>query len=174
SFDRADVQVSTNNFATFTTVLASSNSSQLPLSSVWRLTSASLAAFAGQTVQIRFSFDTGDSINNNFEGWYVDDVQLAVPGTWNAFYSYALGAGDRTTLGLKALTGSGLGVELQDAAGTVLATGVTGAANLDKVIKHFTAPAAGTYYVRVFGGAAATYSLLATRDAAFDNKANNT
>src|SRR5262249_7098541 len=111
---------------------------------------------------------------NNFEGWYVDDVQLAVPGTWNDFYSYTLGAGDTTTLGLKALTGSGLGVELQDAAGTVLATGGTGAANLDKVIKHFTAPAAGTYYVRVFGGAAATYSLLATRDAAFDNKANNT
>ncbi|SFI19025.1 pre-peptidase C-terminal domain-containing protein [Planctomicrobium piriforme] len=33
-----------------------------------------LSAFAGQTIQLQFSFDTVDASNNNFEGWYIDDV----------------------------------------------------------------------------------------------------
>jgi hypothetical protein len=31
---------------------------------------------SGSRVQIRFQFDTGDSAANEFEGWYVDDVQV--------------------------------------------------------------------------------------------------
>src|SRR5262245_3727575 len=103
SFDVASVQVSNNGFATFTTVLSSTSSAQLPLSSVWRNVTASLSAFAGQTVQIRFSFDTGDSVANNFEGWYVDDVQITTPGTWNDYYSFTAGAGDTATVALKHL-----------------------------------------------------------------------
>src|SRR5262245_15412124 len=76
SFDVASVHVSTNNFATFTTVLASTSSSSLPLSSTWRTATASLAAFAGQKIQLRFVFDTVDSTVNAFDGWYVDDVQV--------------------------------------------------------------------------------------------------
>src|SRR5262249_12852640 len=76
SYDLASVQVSTNNFATFTAVLTSTSSASLPLSSTWRVATASLAAFAGQTVQVRFMFDTVDSAVNSFEGWYVDDVQI--------------------------------------------------------------------------------------------------
>ena len=82
TFDLASVQVSNNGGATFTTIASSANAAQLPLSSVWRNASFSLAAFAGQTVLIRFSFDTLDGILNNFEGWYVDDVQLTAPGAW--------------------------------------------------------------------------------------------
>jgi hypothetical protein len=169
SFDQVHVQVSNNGGTSWTDVISS-----LSDSSVWTAGSASLSVYAGQTIQVRFLFDTQDSIANSFEGVYVDDVQVTGPGTWDDYYSYTLGAGETTTLGLKALTGAGLGLELQDAAGTVLATGAAGAANLDRVINNFTAPAAGTYYVRVFGGGAATYSLLTTRDAAFDNKVNNT
>jgi hypothetical protein len=76
-FDAASVQVSTNNFATFTTVLASTSSS-LPLSSTWRTATADLSAFAGQNIQLRFLFDTVDGLFNTFEGWYVDDVQVGV------------------------------------------------------------------------------------------------
>ena len=38
----------------------------------------SLAAFAGQTIQIRFTFDTVDNFANAFKGWMVDDV-VVVP-----------------------------------------------------------------------------------------------
>src|SRR5215510_8968488 len=57
TFDLASVQVSNNGGATFTTIASSANSAQLPLSSAWRNASFSLAAFAGQNVLIRFSFD---------------------------------------------------------------------------------------------------------------------
>lgn len=65
-------------------------------------------------------------------------------------------------------------VELQDAAGNVVATGTTGATNFARGLT-FTAPAAGTYYARVFGTVpTATYTLVATRDAAFDREGNGT
>src|SRR5262249_48799438 len=57
---------------------------------------------------------------------------------------------------------------------TVLATGAAGAANYDRGIANLVLATAGTYYVRVSGGAAATYSLVLTRDAAFDTEPNNT
>src|SRR5262245_11027474 len=89
------------------------------------------------------------------------------------FYSFTLGAGETTTLALEAVGAGTFNVELQDGAGAVLATGTGGASNLDKVISNFTATAAGTYYARV-SGAAATYSLVVTRNAAFDTEANDT
>ncbi|HXJ75808.1 MAG TPA: choice-of-anchor J domain-containing protein, partial [Candidatus Dormibacteraeota bacterium] len=86
SFDVASVQISTNNFATSTTLLTSSNAS-LPFTSAWQAATANLSAFAGQTVQVRFLFDTLDDIANGFEGWYVDDVQVgsAVDDDWYSF-----------------------------------------------------------------------------------------
>ena len=50
-------------------------------SSGWVLTSLDLSAYAGQTVKVRFHFDTGDELNNDFPGWYIDDVRvLDYPG----------------------------------------------------------------------------------------------
>src|SRR5262245_45762318 len=67
SFDVASVQVSNNGGATFTTNASSTSSAQLPLSTTWRAASFDLSSFAGQTVLLRFNFDTIDSISNNFE-----------------------------------------------------------------------------------------------------------
>lgn len=89
------------------------------------------------------------------------------------FYSFTLGAGGTTTLALKALTAGAVNVELQDGTGTVLAVGSAGATNLDKVISNFFVATAGTYYARV-SGASATYSLVVTRNAAFDTEGNDT
>ncbi len=36
----------------------------------------SLAAFAGNTIQIRFRFDSEDDIANEFTGWMIDDVEV--------------------------------------------------------------------------------------------------
>ncbi|HJZ58499.1 MAG TPA: FG-GAP-like repeat-containing protein, partial [Gemmataceae bacterium] len=64
-------------------------------------------------------------------------------------------------------------VELQDAAGNVVAGATRGATNFDQGLS-FTPAASGIYYARVFGAAAtANYTLVATRAAAFDAEPNN-
>ncbi|MBI1356740.1 MAG: hypothetical protein GC160_20560 [Acidobacteria bacterium] len=35
-----------------------------------------LSRFAGRTIRLRFEFDTFTSANNNYEGWYLDDIQV--------------------------------------------------------------------------------------------------
>jgi hypothetical protein len=174
SFDVASVQVSNNGGATFTTIASSASPAQLPLSGAWRNASFSLGAFAGQTVLIRFSFDTVDGILNNFEGWYVDDVQLAAPGAWNDYYSFSASANDVVSAALENLSGAGTNVFLEDCVGTVLATGAGGSTNYDSGIRNFLITTGGTYFLRVSGTVAATYSLVVTRNAAFDTEGNDT
>jgi hypothetical protein len=172
-YDEAAVQVSNNGGLSYATILTSSNSSQLPLSGTWRAATADLSAYAGQTVLIRFSFDTKDSFANTYEGWYVDDVRLTTPGTWNDYYSFTATAGEPTSIILKNLSGGGTGLSLEDGSGAVLATGAGGAANFDLGIANFVPAATGTYYVRVSGAPAATYSLVVTKGAAFGTEAND-
>ena len=40
------------------------------------VTGISLAQFAGQTIQIRFTFNTVDGYTNNLKGWLVDDLAV--------------------------------------------------------------------------------------------------
>ncbi len=40
----------------------------------WIISLLDLSAYAGGTINLRFYFDTGDSLYNEFPGWYVDDV----------------------------------------------------------------------------------------------------
>ena len=40
----------------------------------WQVTSLDLSAYSGQTVNLRFYFDTGDANFNEFPGWFVDDI----------------------------------------------------------------------------------------------------
>jgi hypothetical protein len=174
SFDVASVQVSTNGGATFTTIASSAGPAQLPLSGAWRNASFSLAAFAGQIVLIRFSFDTVDSIMNNFEGWYVDDVQVTAPGPWHDYYSFSASANDVVSAALKNLSGVGTNVFLEDCAGTILATGTGGSTNYESGIRNFLITTDGTYHLRVSGTIAATYDLVVTRNAAFDTEDNDT
>ncbi len=174
SFDVASVQVSNNGGATFTTILSSTSAAQLPLRSTWGAATASLAAFAGQTVLIRFNFDTIDSVANAFEGWYVDDVSIVAPATWNDYYSFTVGANTAVSAALKLTSGSGANVFLEDSTGAVLATGAAGATNFDRGITNFNIAAAGTYYLRVSGGPAATYDVELTRNAAIDTEGNST
>jgi len=174
AFDLASVQVSNNGGATFTTIASSATPASLPLSGVWRNSSFSLGAFAGQTVLIRFSFDTLDSTLNNFEGWYVDDVQLTAPATWNDYYSFSASADGVVSAALKNLSGSGTNVFLEDCAGTVLATGAGGSTNYESGLRNFIITTGGTYFLRVSGTVAATYNLVVTRNAAFDTEDNDT
>lgn len=87
SYDQATVQISTN--GTSWTNLASSDSAnggtllidntqatQLPTSTAWNTVTLNLAAYAGQSVQIRFSFDSIDGFDNDNIGWFVDNIQV--------------------------------------------------------------------------------------------------
>jgi len=174
AFDVASVQVSANGGATFATIASSASAAQLPRSGAWRNASFSLAAFAGQTVLIRFSFDTVDSIANNFEGWYVDDVQVTAPATWHDYYSISASANDVVSVALKTLSGVGANVFLEDCAGTVLETGAGGSTNYESGIHNFLITTGGTYFLRVSGTVDATYDLVVTRNAAFDTEGNDT
>lgn len=174
AFDVASVQVSNNGGATFTTIASSTSAASLPLSATWRSASFSLAAFAGQTVLIRFSFDTVDNVSNAFEGWYVDDVQLTSPGGWNDYYSFSASASDVVSVAMKNVVGTNTNVSLEDGTGTVLVTGVSGPTNYDKAVGNFTVPTAGTYLLHVTGTIPATYDLVVTRNAAFDTEGNDT
>ncbi len=44
--------------------------------SSWETIEGDLTAFAGQSVQLTFAFDTQDGINNNFLGWFVDTIEI--------------------------------------------------------------------------------------------------
>ena len=61
---------------------------------------------------------------------------------------------------------------VEDGSGAVLATGVAGATNHDWGISGLSLATPGTYYLRVSGAAAATYSAVLTKNAAFDTEAS--
>jgi len=88
------------------------------------------------------------------------------------FYHFDLQADDVVTLVVTGITDGQL--ELLDASGTVLASGSAGPANVDLVIESFAVSATGTYYARVANaGDFLDYSLVLTRNAAFDLEDNN-
>lgn len=87
-FDNVDVQVSNNNFATFTSVLPF-----FADAGAWTAASASLASFAGQNVQVRFSFNTQDSLFNSTEGVYIDDIAVGAVAN-DDWYKVTLAPGE--------------------------------------------------------------------------------
>lgn len=42
----------------------------------WCAASVNLSAYTNSRIRLRFHFDTGDNLNNDYEGWYVDDVTV--------------------------------------------------------------------------------------------------
>lgn len=76
SFDITQVDVLAGGTATTVFSLDSSTAS----TSTWTAADTiDLSAFDGQAIQLRFRFNSGDEVGNNFIGWLVDDV--AVTGT---------------------------------------------------------------------------------------------
>jgi subtilisin family serine protease/PKD repeat protein len=70
SYDLARLLISTNGGVSWT-LLATYTSA-----TVMTLIDLDLAAYQGQTIQLRFSFDTVDSVANGYEGWVIDDVRI--------------------------------------------------------------------------------------------------
>ena len=72
-YETVSVAVSPVGSGTWTT-LWSKTSLESSLSAWTSSGALSLGAYAGQTVQLRFRFDSVDEIDNGFVGWLVDDV----------------------------------------------------------------------------------------------------
>jgi hypothetical protein len=78
-FDQAQVLVSDDGGITFTPI-GSNPGELLDPTTGWTNATLDLTAFVGNTIQLQFDFDTGDGVANFFEGWYIDDVVVQVPG----------------------------------------------------------------------------------------------
>jgi hypothetical protein len=91
SYDLMDVYLLTNGGATRMHVLSlnpendpPNGATNLPLSSgtgvsgipMWVFHAIDVSAYQGQIVQFEFEFDSGDGLYNNFQGWYVDNMQF--------------------------------------------------------------------------------------------------
>jgi photosystem II stability/assembly factor-like uncharacterized protein len=71
-WDQPFVDISNDGGNTWTRIREGSPGS----SGGWITTTLDISAYWNQTVNIRFMFDTGDDIANNFPGWFVDDVRV--------------------------------------------------------------------------------------------------
>ncbi|HEU0131233.1 MAG TPA: pre-peptidase C-terminal domain-containing protein [Mycobacteriales bacterium] len=77
-YDKKSVEISTNGGSTWTQLMQLDDAQQ-----TWNSESTSLSAYAGQSVRIRFAFDSVDGVANAYEGWYVDDVVVSSAGVNN-------------------------------------------------------------------------------------------
>ena len=75
SYDRAEVAAKATGSSTWTT-LWSRDSGDASAASWTASGPLSLAAFAGQDIQVRFRFDSVDGTANTFTGWFIDDVTI--------------------------------------------------------------------------------------------------
>ncbi len=140
----------------------------------WRASDpVDLSAYAGRTVQLRWSFDTRLGPVGRFpEGWYVDDVRVRQV-TLADYYRFTLSAGQSATVALTGLGGGNADLALLGPDGTTLALGHAGPSNVDEILSNFIATTTGTYYLRVTGDQGAEYSVVVTRNADFDTEGNN-
>ena len=73
AFDRTEVDIISGGSATNVFALDSST----PSTSMWTSEGPiDLSAFAGQAIQLRFRFNSGDGVGNTFVGWLVDDINV--------------------------------------------------------------------------------------------------
>ena len=73
-FDIKKVQITDNGGASWSDLYVYSWPANLDRT--WEHIEINLGAYIGQTIQIRFVFDTVDDQNNDYEGWYIDDVTI--------------------------------------------------------------------------------------------------
>jgi extracellular elastinolytic metalloproteinase len=125
-----------------------------------------------------FSFDDGGEIvgtppsPGTFYTLHVSLDEAPVGEGTPDYYAVTLNAGETATFVLTSLTGGNVDFDLRDGTDAVLATGTSVDTNVDEVMTY-TALSTGTYYVRVGGQSGVDYSLVVTRDVAFEIEDNN-
>jgi subtilisin family serine protease len=71
-YDRATVMVIRDGF--LVEVIGSNPDLLKDPTTGWTQATFDLSGYVGSTVQLQFDFNTNDRANNNYEGWYIDDV----------------------------------------------------------------------------------------------------
>ncbi len=87
------------------------------------------------------------------------------------WYQVALVAGQRATISLSGYASSSVNLELRNAAGTILATGISHS-NISRQIADFLPTTTGNYFIKV-SGQVTDYGLSVALAAAFDTESNN-
>ena len=144
-------------------------------SAEWRVSDpVDVTAYAGQSVQFRWMFDTRRGpVGCSPEGWYVDDVRIREVSLAD-YYSFDLKSGQTATIGLVGQAGGEAVFSLISPSGQKLALSSDDAAtNFDAVVSDFVVASTGKYFVRVSGDLGTTYSLVVTRNADFETETNN-
>jgi len=77
-WDRCYVDISTDDGNTWIQLRTAPTGS----SGGWVYREFNISAYQGLTVKIRYYFDTQDEVNNNYPGWFVDDVAIDVTLPW--------------------------------------------------------------------------------------------
>src|SRR5262249_306644 len=123
-------------------------------------------------VQLRFSFNTVNAVDNNHEGWYVDDVRITqnIP---HDNYSFTVAGSQAVTVALQSI-GDVNGL-LRSADGTTTyASGAPAGANLSKMIYNFGPLPAGTYDLAITGQTNSPYTMVVLLNSVFDKELNDT
>ncbi len=117
-YDKATVQISADQGATWTQVLQVNynSASWLPMTGI------SLAAWAGQDIRIGFKFDSVDGASNSFLGWMIDNVRIAGAATTPLTVG---NMSDTTATYPSTVTVSGTGFGSVQGTGSVTVGGVT-------------------------------------------------
>ncbi|EMI40573.1 SdrD B-like domain-containing protein [Rhodopirellula sp. SWK7] len=119
------VTVSVDDGTTVTPILTRADGTLPETAGDWLTATYDLTVYAGQTVSIDFEFDSGDPVNEDPEGWYVDDVvivHLADPAPLTADVSIAKTVDDATPNEGQLITYTLTATNSSDSVGT--ATGV--------------------------------------------------
>lgn len=75
-WDFCMVDVSSDGGATWTALRGHYGDAPSGDSYGWQITALDLSAYAGDQIKVRFNFDTGDTLFNDFPGWWVDNVDI--------------------------------------------------------------------------------------------------
>ncbi|MBI4548540.1 MAG: T9SS type A sorting domain-containing protein [Ignavibacteriae bacterium] len=75
-WDYCMVDISTDSGMTWTHLRGGYGSAPNGDSEGWIITTIDISAYAGSVITLRFYFDTGDHLYNDFAGWFVDDVMI--------------------------------------------------------------------------------------------------
>ena len=165
SWDRAEVRVSTNNGESYTTIATKATHFFQNLS--WTSTTIDLSAYAGQTILLQFSFNSGDGVSNTGLGWQIDDLEVTGVTDQQDHYSFNANAGDALVLSTTT-PGSAPGepanpfdviLDLYDPLGNLVATDNNSAVDGHNALLNYTAVLAGAYTVRVRGTNGGAYQL---------------
>lgn len=125
------VTVSVFDGTTTTEIMSRASGSLVQTGNNWITAMADLTPFAGQSISLKFSFDTGDAVPFDPEGWYIDDVLISSSGDGSDCAKIAISppkaanqVGDPHTLtaNVMEVTGSGF----VNAAGEVVSFAIVG------------------------------------------------